>query len=103
MKSQQEHLLSKYVGTGDADSRRHDVAVNHHRDTYAYIVSNADMLSYLAVASGESEERVRTEYLAQMREPCGVPPPEQDYNFLLADFMPKKKRLDEELPEADAN
>jgi hypothetical protein len=57
-------------------------AVNHHRDTYSYVVSNADMLAYLAVASGESEERVRTEYLGLMREPCGPPPPDQDYNFL---------------------
>ena len=38
MKTQQEHLLSKYVGTGDADAPRHEVAVNMHRDTYAYIV-----------------------------------------------------------------
>lgn len=84
MKSQQEHLLSKYVGTGDADTARHDWAVNQHRDTYAYLASSADSLAYLAVATDTSAETVRVEMLSRMPQPCGPAPPPQDHNMFLA-------------------
>ena len=47
MKTQQDHLVSKYLGTGSADSSKHEMMEHQHRDTYAYAVSNEDMLLYM--------------------------------------------------------
>ena len=33
--SQLEHLQSKYIGTGHADTSKFEWATNQHRDTYA--------------------------------------------------------------------
>ena len=38
--SQLEHLQSKYIGTGHADTTKWEWVTNQHRDTYAsYLVS----------------------------------------------------------------
>ena len=57
--SQLEHLQSRYVGTGHADTNRFEWAVNIHRDSYAAYVGRPTMLQYFAVAENESIGRVR--------------------------------------------
>jgi splicing factor 3B subunit 5 len=57
--SQLEHLQSRYVGTGHADTNRFEWAVNIHRDSYASYVGRPTMLQYFAVAENESIGRVR--------------------------------------------
>ncbi len=90
--TQQDHLMSKYVGTGSPDVTKHEWAEHHARDTHATVASSADLLAYLSVATGQSSERIRAQQLAAMMEPCGPAPPPRDYNFLLEDFMPPKKK-----------
>lgn len=43
--SQLEHLQSKYIGTGHADTTKWEWVTNQHRDTYAsYLVSTVSVL-----------------------------------------------------------
>ena len=57
--SQLEHLQSRYVGTGHADTNRFEWAVNVHRDSYASYFGHHSMLQYFAVAENESIGRVK--------------------------------------------
>ena len=57
--SQLEHLQSRYVGTGHADTNRFEWAVNIHRDSLAAYVGRPTMMQYFAVAENESIGRVR--------------------------------------------
>jgi splicing factor 3B subunit 5 len=57
--SQLEHLQTRYVGTGHADTNRFEWAVNIHRDSYASYVGRHSMMQYFAVAENESIGRVR--------------------------------------------
>lgn len=61
--SQLEHLQSKYSGTGHADTTKFEWAVNMKRDTYASIIGQDSLLTYLAVAHNEPKERLRCRYL----------------------------------------
>ena len=36
-----------------------------------------------------------------MLKPCGDAPPHEDYNFLLRDFMPKKRQLEYDEEDGD--
>lgn len=74
--SQLEHLLSRYTGTGHADTSRWEWLTNQHRDTCASIIGRFDMLSHVAVTENESIERVRFNMLEKMLQPCGPPPKE---------------------------
>ncbi|KAG0229993.1 hypothetical protein BGW41_002813 [Actinomortierella wolfii] len=76
LNSQLEHLQSKYVGTGHADTSRYEWAVNQHRDTYASYIGHYPMLSYFAVVENESIARTKYNMTEKMILPCG-PPPEQ--------------------------
>lgn len=86
--------MSKYMGTGTPDTSRHEWGSHMARDTAAVVASSDDWLQYLSVATGHSVERLRVQQLDSMLAPCGPPPPPSDYNFLLRDFMPKKRRGD---------
>ena len=57
--SQLEHLQTRYVGTGHADTNRFEWAVNIHRDSYASYVGRHSMTQYFALAENESIGRVR--------------------------------------------
>ena len=57
--SQLEHLQSRYVGTGHADTNRFEWAVNIHRDSYASYFGHHTMLQYFAIAENESIGRVK--------------------------------------------
>ncbi|CAD5115785.1 unnamed protein product [Dimorphilus gyrociliatus] len=72
--SQIEHLQSKYIGTGHADSTQWEWVTNHHRDSYASYVGHHDLLSYFSVIENESKARIKFNYMEKMLQPCGPPP-----------------------------
>ncbi|KAH6919531.1 hypothetical protein HPB50_025316 [Hyalomma asiaticum] len=72
--SQLEHLQSKYIGTGHADTARYEWLVNQHRDSYASYLGHFDMLNYFAVVENETKARVRFNIMEKMLQPCGPPP-----------------------------
>lgn len=74
--TQAEHLASKYVGTGHANTTRFDWACHVKRDTNASIVANHSMASYQAIGMNESIGRVKYQMKQNMLMPCGIPPAE---------------------------
>ncbi|KAJ2232926.1 Splicing factor 3B subunit 5, partial [Coemansia sp. RSA 485] len=74
MHSQTEQLFARHVGTGNADTKKHTWLTNQHRDTLSHIVSDYSLSTYVAIAEGESVERVRFNMLQRMGRPCGPPP-----------------------------
>ena len=98
IRSQLEHLRSKYMGTGHADTSKFDWAVNQHRDTYASYMGHFDLTNYLSLAGflvfthyvvphirklyyvgslfaeNESKTRIKFNLLEKMLQPCGPPP-----------------------------
>ena len=76
--SQMEHLQSKYMGTGHADTSKFEWAVHQHRDTFASLLGHQDLTNYLAIGENESKARVKFNMLEKMLQPCG-PPPEKKY------------------------
>merc|ERR1739838_649673 len=76
--SQMEHLQSKYVGTGHADTTRWEWLTNQHRDTFASLIGHHHVLSLVAIVENESKSRVRFNLLEKMFQPCGPPPQRPD-------------------------
>ncbi|KAJ1813064.1 hypothetical protein LPJ56_005288 [Coemansia sp. RSA 2599] len=74
MHSQTEQLFARHVGTGNADTTRHTWMTNQHRDTLSHIVADNSLATYIAIAEGESVERIRLNMLQRMRSPCGPKP-----------------------------
>ncbi|KAF6210415.1 hypothetical protein GE061_013521 [Apolygus lucorum] len=71
---QLEHLQSKYVGTGHADTSKYEWLVNQHRDSYSSYLGHFDMLNFFAIAENEAKARVRFNLMERMLQPCGPPP-----------------------------
>ncbi|KAL1263036.1 hypothetical protein QQF64_005775 [Cirrhinus molitorella] len=71
--SQLEHLQSKYIGTGHADTSKWEWLVNQHRDSYCSYMGHFDLLNYFAIAENESKARVRFNLMEKMLQPCGPP------------------------------
>ncbi|KAJ3258323.1 Splicing factor 3B subunit 5 [Chytriomyces hyalinus] len=57
--SQLEHLQSRFVGTGHADTIKFEWLQTQHRDTAAACVGHGSLAAYFAVAENESIGRVR--------------------------------------------
>ena len=72
--SQLEHLQSKYIGTGHADTTKFEWMVNQHRDSFASYLGHHDLLSFFALAENESKARIRFNLMEKMLQPCGPPP-----------------------------
>ena len=72
--SQMEHLQSKYVGTGHADTSKWEWLLQQHRDSLASIVMHNDLLSYVSIAENETRARMRFNLMFRMIAPCGPPP-----------------------------
>eukprot|EP00053_Salpingoeca_punica_P023478 m.10280 g.10280 ORF g.10280 m.10280 type:complete len:99 (+) comp5169_c0_seq1:128-424(+) len=72
--SQLEHLQSKYVGTGHADTTKFEWLVNQHRDTFASMLGHPNMLDYVAIAENESRGRTKFNLMMKMIQPCGPTP-----------------------------
>ena len=73
--SQLEHLQSRYVGTGHADTNRFEWAVNIHRDSYASYYGHHTMLQYFAIAENESIGRVKYNMMQVSAATFPIPPP----------------------------
>ena len=67
-------MQAKDVGTGHADTTRHEWAENQHRDSIASYLGNRSMLQYFAIAEGTSVTRVRRNLLEKIHRPVGEPP-----------------------------
>ncbi|KAF3841922.1 hypothetical protein F7725_023873 [Dissostichus mawsoni] len=76
--SQLEHLQSKYIGTGHADTSKWEWLVNQHRDSYCSYMGHFDLLNYFSVAENESKARVRFNLMEKMLQPCGPPSDKPD-------------------------
>ena len=71
---QLEALQAKYIGTGHADTTRHEWTNNIVRDSYASYVGHAPLLGYMALGMGESREVVRGQMIEKMVRGVGAPP-----------------------------
>merc|ERR1712117_710686 len=71
--SQLEHLQSKYIGTGHADTTKYDWAVNQHRDSLASYQGHYDLTNHFSIAENESKARIRFSLMESMLQPCGPP------------------------------
>uniref|UniRef100_A0A3P9DPS6 Splicing factor 3b, subunit 5 n=1 Tax=Maylandia zebra TaxID=106582 RepID=A0A3P9DPS6_9CICH len=65
--SQLEHLQSKYIGTGHADTSKWEWLVNQHRDSYCSYMGHFDL-----------KARVRFNLMEKMLQPCGPPADKPD-------------------------
>lgn len=72
--SQLEHLQSKYIGTGHADTSKYEWVTNHHRDTITSILGHSDLLNFMALTENESKARVKFNFVEKLLQPCGPPP-----------------------------
>merc|ERR1712055_1245562 len=72
--SQLEHLQSKYIGTGHADTTKFDWLTNQARDSCASHIGHFDMINYFALAENESKARMKFNLVEKMLQPCGPPP-----------------------------
>lgn len=72
--SQLEHLQSKYIGTGHADTTKYEWLTNQHRDSLASYLGHNDLLGYFAISENETKARVRFNLMERMLQPCGPPP-----------------------------
>lgn len=61
--AQLEHLQSKYVGTGNADTTPAEWLRTQERDTVAKIVGHHNVLYYMATGAGKHTQRLRYELL----------------------------------------
>ena len=68
-----EALQAKYIGTGHADTTRHDWTNNIVRDSYASYLGHPEMLSYIALGMGESREITRAKMVEGMVRGVGAP------------------------------
>ncbi|RMY52802.1 hypothetical protein D0865_05593 [Hortaea werneckii] len=71
---QLEALQNKYIGTGHADTTKHEWLSNIARDSYASYQGHPPLLSYMAIGMGKCEERVRAECMEKMVLPAGPRP-----------------------------
>ncbi|CAH1721880.1 unnamed protein product [Macrosiphum euphorbiae] len=76
--SQLEHLQSKYIGTGHADTTKFEWQVNQHRDSCASYLGHYDLLNWFGIAENEAKARVRFNLMEKMLQPCGPPPEKPD-------------------------
>lgn len=74
---QLESLQNKYIGTGHADTTKHEWTSNIARDSYASYQGHPPLLHYMAIGMGTSMEKVRMQCMEKMVLPVG-PAPERD-------------------------
>lgn len=71
---QLESLQAKYVGTGHADTTRHEFSNTIVRDSYASYVGHPALLGYMSLGLGEPKEVVRGRFVEKMVGGAGRPP-----------------------------
>ena len=75
---QLEALQNKYIGTGHADTTKHEWTSNIMRDSYASFQGHPSMLLYMSVGMGTNVEAVRHHCMEGMVLPVGPPPATED-------------------------
>lgn len=75
---QLEALQAKYIGTGHADTTRHEWTNTIVRDSYASYIGHPALLSYMALGMGEAKDVVRGQFIEKMVRGAGNPPPNED-------------------------
>ncbi|KAF2484219.1 splicing factor 3B subunit 10-domain-containing protein [Neohortaea acidophila] len=71
---QLESLQNKFVGTGHADTTKHEWTSNIARDSYSSYQGHASLLHYMSIGMGQSVERTRMHCMEGMVLPVGPPP-----------------------------
>jgi len=71
---QLEALQNKYIGTGHADTTRHEWTSNIMRDSYASFQGHPSLMLYVSVGMSCSVERVRANCMDKMGNPVGPAP-----------------------------
>ncbi|KAF2860720.1 splicing factor 3B subunit 5/RDS3 complex subunit 10, partial [Piedraia hortae CBS 480.64] len=72
---QLEALQNKYIGTGHADTTKHEWTSNIMRDSYSSFQGHPALLHYMAIGTGMSMERMRMHCMEKMVLPVGPAPP----------------------------
>lgn len=75
---QLESLQAKYIGTGHADTTRHEWTNTIVRDSYASYIGHPALLGYMALGMGEPKEVVRGQMIEKMIRGVGNPPVKED-------------------------
>ena len=75
---QLESLQAKYVGTGHADTTRHEWSQNIVRDSLASYIGHPPLLAYMALGLGENKEIVRGQMIEKMIRAAGPPPQREE-------------------------
>jgi splicing factor 3B subunit 5 len=75
---QLEQLQAKYIGTGHADTTKHEWTSNIQRDSYASFQGHQPLLHYMAIGMGMPMEKVRMRCMEKMVLPCGPAPPVEE-------------------------
>ncbi|KXL49993.1 hypothetical protein M433DRAFT_153972 [Acidomyces richmondensis BFW] len=75
---QLEALQNKFVGTGHADTTKHEWTSNLMRDSYASYQGHPPLLHYMAIGAGETVERMRARCMEKMVQPVGPAPPMEE-------------------------
>jgi splicing factor 3B subunit 5 len=66
-----EALQAKYIGTGHADTTRHEWTSNIVRDSYASYIGHPPLLAYMAIGMGESKDVLRGQMVESMVKGVG--------------------------------
>lgn len=75
---QLEALQNKYIGTGHADTTKHEWTSNIARDSYASYQGHIPLLHYMSIGMGLPMEKVRLHCMEQMVLPVGPAPAVED-------------------------
>lgn len=75
---QLESLQAKYVGTGHADTTRHEFTNTIVRDSYASYIGHPSLLGYMSLGLGEAKDVVRGQFIEKMVKGVGPPPARED-------------------------
>lgn len=78
-----EALQVRYVGTGHADTTKHEFTNTIVRDSYASYIGHPPLLGYMAIGMGEPKEKVRSMMIEKMIRGVGNPPEVQFFVFSL--------------------
>lgn len=66
---QLEQLQARYIGTGNADTSKHEWICNIHRDSYASYIGHPALLEYFAIAQGIPQQQAKTQFIERMIQP----------------------------------
>lgn len=86
-------LRASYVGTGSADTGKHEFMSNVHRDTLSSFIGHPSLLKYASIGYGQTREQTRVQLLERMVRPVGPPPREEGVGS--SEMLEKLQKLKE--------